>query len=196
MRNLSAAISGYDTRKPAWDVPGNDPFSTQIRWSVDQGLLTCGADLAFRKSETINRGQMAAVAYRRSGSPAYTPPKTSPFSDVPADHTFYKVITWANSKGVMTGYADGRFGPADLLTRGQTAVVLYDVMGKPTYTPPKTSPFPDVATTAYYYKAIMWMVDRGIASGYAIGSFGPNDDVERGQMAVFLYNSRAMTAAP
>lgn len=195
MRNLSAVVAGYDTRKPAWDVPGTDPFSTQIRWSVDQGLLTCGADLAFRKTDPVNRGAMAAIAYRRSGSPAYTPPGTSPFSDVPKTHIFYKVITWANSKGIMTGYQNGTFGPSDLVTRGQTAVVAYNLMGKPAYTAPQTSPFPDVATTAYYYKAIMWMVDNHVANGYDSGNFGPNDDVQRGQMSVFLHNMRSMTTA-
>ena len=39
------------------------------------------------------------------------------FSDVPATHTFYQGITYCASKGIVGGYADGTFRPANTVTR-------------------------------------------------------------------------------
>ncbi len=45
--------------------------------------------------------------------------------------------------------------------------------------------FTDVAGTTHA-DAIAWVAEQGIASGRADGTFGPGDDVTRGQMATFL----------
>jgi hypothetical protein len=46
--------------------------------------------------------------------------------------------------------------------------------------------FPDVATGAYYHSSVSWLVDRGVTSGCGGGKYCPNNNVTRGQMAVFL----------
>jgi len=46
------------------------------------------------------------------------------FPDVPAGSFFDEAIGEMYAAGVMTGYADGRFGPNDPVTRGQVAVMF------------------------------------------------------------------------
>lgn len=41
--------------------------------------------------------------------------------------------------------------------------------------------FSDVATGAYYHKAVDWGVDRGLIAGCGSGKFCPNDPLTRGQ---------------
>lgn len=41
------------------------------------------------------------------------------FKDVKADHYAYEAIQWAQSKGIVSGYGDGRFGPNDAVTEAQ-----------------------------------------------------------------------------
>lgn len=41
------------------------------------------------------------------------------FKDVKADHYAYEAIQWAKSKGIVSGYGDGRFGPNDAVTEAQ-----------------------------------------------------------------------------
>jgi hypothetical protein len=47
------------------------------------------------------------------------------FTDVPADSGVAEAAAWAASLGIAKGYGDGRFGPADLVTREQAATMLY-----------------------------------------------------------------------
>lgn len=52
-----------------------------------------------------------------------------------------------------------------------------------------TSPFSDVATSAYYYDAVLWAVDNGITNGTTATTFSPNADVSRAQMVTFLWRA-------
>ncbi|WP_203655110.1 S-layer homology domain-containing protein [Demequina activiva] len=47
--------------------------------------------------------------------------------------------------------------------------------------------FPDVPPSHTFYEHITWLASQGITSGYGNGTFGPSDEVTRGQMAAFLY---------
>ncbi|WP_144795415.1 S-layer homology domain-containing protein, partial [Kocuria palustris] len=92
------------------------------------------SDGTFRPNENIHRDAMAAVAYRMAGSPAYTPPRVSPYRDVAPGSQFYKEITWARSQGLLTGWADGTFRPTADIDRNATAALLYRMSGSPAYT--------------------------------------------------------------
>lgn len=46
------------------------------------------------------------------------------FSDVPTSHTFYSGITYCASKGIVGGYADGTFRPANTVTKNHFCAML------------------------------------------------------------------------
>ena len=46
------------------------------------------------------------------------------FSDVPTTHTFYKGITYCAGKGIVGGYADGTFRPANTVTKNHFCAML------------------------------------------------------------------------
>jgi hypothetical protein len=154
---------------------------------LEKKIATGYADGTFRPAEPVSREATAAFLYRYSGSPAYTPPKTSPFKDVPTTSQFYKQVTWLASKGITNGYADGTFRPKDPVARDAMAVFLYRLKGKPAFTPPAKSPFTDVATSYKFYKEITWLRSTGITTGNADGTFAPLVSTSRADMSVFLY---------
>lgn len=47
-------------------------------------------------------------------------------------------------------------------------------------------PFPDVNYNDYYGNALVNMQERNVISGYADGTFGPNDPVTRAQLVAIL----------
>ena len=112
------------------------------------------------------------------------------FKDVASSHWGYAVVHRANDLGLVTGYTGaktGNFGPEDNITRGQAAVILWRMAGKPAAGAGAKS-FSDVAKGAYYYDAVRWASSAGVVSGYATGEFGPDDNVTREQLAVMLAN--------
>ena len=109
------------------------------------------------------------------------------FPDVPAGAWYAGVVSRAVGLGLLSGYANGKFGPNDKITRGQVAVVLWNMAGGP-QAGSVARTFPDVKTTDYYYNAVRWASSKGVVSGYANGRFGPKDNVTREQLAAMLAN--------
>ena len=119
--------------------------------------------------------------------------KRMPFADVPADHWARDVIWRAVNSGLMSGYAQANsfeprlFGTNDNVTRGQIAVILWNWAGRPA-AGAGAKAFADVDRSAYYYAAVRWASSVGVVSGYGSGTFGPNDNITREQLAVMLAN--------
>ncbi len=189
-----AALTRFD------DVRFTHPFARDIVWLADTGVTTGYADGTFRPSAPVNRDAMAAFLYRASGSPAFTPPATPTFTDVPAGHPFFKEIEWLASRGITTGtvQADGTRGysPAAPVSREAMAAFLYRLAGSPAFTPPATPRFVDVSTGNPFFTAVEWLAERGVTTGttQADGTvrFEPSSAVSREAMAAFLHRFGAL----
>ena len=137
---------------------------------------------------------LAACLVVATGSP---PASAARFADVPDAHAFVDEIGWLADSGVTTGYADGTFRPGAAVLREQMAVFLWRQAGEPAVSDlPATSPFADVPTSHAFYRAIVWLSDSGISTGYEDGTFRPGQPVLREQMAAFLHRFRGLLAAP
>ena len=53
----------------------------------------------------------------------------------------------------------------------------------------ETSPFGDVSTDAYYYKAVQWAQEKGITDGISSNLFGPKQPCTRSQIVTFLWRA-------
>lgn len=106
------------------------------------------------------------------------------YSDVTAGDWFAPAAQEMAEKGIMTGMADGRFAPYEVVDRATVVTVLWRLAGSPAAT--VTNPFSDTVGT-WYETAAAWAKGKGIATGYANGSFGGGDAVTREQLAAFLY---------
>ena len=115
------------------------------------------------------------------------PEPTKTFPDVPEDAWFHDVVYRSTELGLFNGYDGGNFGPDDKTTRGQAAVVLWNMAGHPT-AGEGAKTFPDVRADMYYADAIAWASSVGVASGYKDDRFGPDDPVAREQLAAMLSN--------
>ncbi len=114
-----------------------------------------------------------------------TPSVELPYTDVASDAWYYKAAGYMYEKGLMSGVTETAFGPNQTLTRGMIAQILYNLAGQPEAA---SAGFNDVASDAWYAAAVNWISSSGVASGYGNGTFGPNDNITREQLAVILYN--------
>ncbi|TGO05752.1 OmpL47-type beta-barrel domain-containing protein [Serinibacter arcticus] len=181
------------------DVPAGTQFEEEIRWLATAGIST-GWELPdgsreFRPVTPIARDAMAAFLYRMAGSPDFTAPTTSPFSDVDVSNQFYKEIAWLAEKKISTGWvqADGtaQFRPLEPIARDAMAAFLHRAAGSPAVALPATSPFDDITPSTQFYAEISWMYSEEITTGWQ-GNDGtriyrPLSPVNRDAMAAFLY---------
>ena len=132
-------------------------------------------------------------------NPTPSKPETpeNPFVDVKEDDYYYDAVIWAVGKGIAKGVTDTTFQPNASCTRAEMVTFLYRAAGSPEPTN-KVNPFTDVAEDSYYYKAVLWAVEKGIAKGTSETTFSPNDTCTRGQTMAFLYryaNSPAVSGS-
>ncbi len=112
----------------------------------------------------------------------------NPFTDVAETDFFYNSVLWAVANGITSGVTETTFGSYDTATRGQTVTLIWKAMGAPEPTL-EENPFVDIAETDYFYKAVLWAVENGVASGTDVNTFSPNATVTRGQIVTFLWNN-------
>jgi N-acetylneuraminic acid mutarotase len=120
--------------------------------------------------------------------PTHTPvpPSATPcamaFTDVAAGAYYYEPVRYLACRGVISGYDDHTFRPANVTTRGQMVKIIVRAFG---YAPsvPDQPTFTDVPLTHPFYSYIETAAANGIVSGYADHTFRPEADVTRGQLA-------------
>ncbi|WP_242701633.1 peroxidase family protein [Arthrobacter cavernae] len=169
------------------DVPQDHQFSTEINWLARRGITTGFPDGTFQPLSSVSRAAMAAFLYRYSGSPEVVLPATSPFTDVPTDHQFFKEIMWLKDSGITTGFTPTTFAPDLAVNRKDTAAFIYRLAKEPDFTAPASSPFSDMTPASQFYKEVSWLASTGITTGFPDGTFHPFEDVHRDAMAAFLF---------
>ena len=120
---------------------------------------------------------------------ASAPTGKHPFTDVPAGAYYEDAVVWAVGKNITTGMSATTFDPNGSCTRAQIVTFLWRAAGSPE---PKTMKgFDDVASKAYYAKAVAWAVENGITTGTSASKFSPNDPCTRTQAVTFLFRYAA-----
>lgn len=187
-------LSGQVTPPPAGtsfaDVPLGLQFQPEIEWmfakGVSRGWEQPDGTRLYKPFEPVLRDAMAAFMYQLAGSPAYTPPNVSPFTDVTTSTQFYKEIAWLAESGISTGWPDGTFRPWASVNRDAMAAFMYRFAGKPAYAAPDVSPFADVTPATQFYPEMAWLAEQGISTGWPDKTFRPVTPVYRDAMAAFM----------
>ena len=82
---------------------------------------------------------------------------------------------------------NGMYSPDDALTRGMFCYALWNFCGSPE--PSILNPWVDLKESDDYYKAVLWVVEKGITSGISSTEFGVDMPVNRAQAATCLWRS-------
>jgi uncharacterized delta-60 repeat protein len=152
---------------------------------------------------------IASPTLTRTNTPTPGSPTACPmqFSDVPPGSAFYDFVRCLACRGIISGYANGTFGPNSSVTRGQLSKIVANSAG---YIEPRTNQsFEDVAVGSPFHQFIERLYSRGVISGYACGGTGepcippgnrpyfrPNTNVTRGQTSKIMASARGLPAPP
>lgn len=106
-----------------------------------------------------------------------------PFRDVGKKKWYYDEIKFVYEKGLMNGITKTTFEPESNLTRGMFITVLGRLANAEQTT---TNRFSDVKKKDWYSGYVGWAVDAGIVIGYSDGTFLPEKELTREEMAACI----------
>ena len=131
---IITAIDGLtDYEAPATptfdDVPVDAWYFDYVECAVQLGIVSGYTDAAgnltgmFGPGDTVNRAVIAKWLVNAFAIPTTLFPE-SPFSDVTPSDWYHDWVLTAYNQSVIDGYADGTFGPSDLIYRAQMAKLI------------------------------------------------------------------------
>lgn len=110
-------------------------------------------------------------------------PVNQEFTDI-SEHWAKEYINRTAEKGLFKGTSETLFSPDVEMTRGMFVTVLGRLSNeKSTY----IEKFSDVNSEAYYANFVTWAEKNGIVKGYQDGSFRPDNNINREEMAAMIY---------
>lgn len=167
--NQTAAVFYYDEAKKIWImVPAGRVQENRIAVTVDH----------FTKFAVLAIDQTTGLTV--ISNPAE-------FADI-SGHWAEASIKQAAGTGIVTGYPDGTFKPGKTVTRAEFAVMLVNTLGLKKTGAELT--FIDSASIgAWAQNAVAQVVQLGMMKGYENGTFRPNEEITRAEIAVTITNA-------
>ncbi len=129
---LAAGLTQDTTGAPHFnDVKSSDWFYSFVETlynngvvgGINGGALDSNGLATYNPAGTLNRAEGSKIlvdAFELETAYAGTPPN---FPDVASSAWYYDYVETAYAHGILNGYDNGNFGPADAITREQVAVI-------------------------------------------------------------------------
>ena len=169
-------------------------YYSEIEWMMANGVMTGDNTDTFRPDDCVNRAEFTKVLYSMTGG---VQTLDQVFSDVEVEDWFAPYVATAAEEGIVSGYEDGTFRPAQCVTRAEgvkMAMVAYESM------------LPDLDAYSYsYYDDITeedWFFDY-FSDGFSLGvvptshvvwiegeadvTYEPHEEMSREEVASLFY---------
>ena len=177
-------LKGYSDLDPsAWYHDG-------VHYVLLKGIMKGYDQTTFRPDQETTRAMIVTMLWRMEGSPQVDDDVT--FKDVPDGQWYTDAVRWAAKNGIVTGYSEDTFGPADDVSREQFVTILYryaqfkgvDVSeGETAY----LNDYTDARVISdWAVKAFRWAVKAGVIQGMTETTLSPKSDAVRAQVATML----------
>ena len=100
---------------------------------------------------------------------------------------WFEPTNYLTAANVVKGYdKQTKFKPANDCTRAQMVTFLWRLAGEPAPKSTKTN-FKDIKSKDYFYKPVLWAVEKGITTGVSKTKFNPQGVCTRAQTVTFLW---------
>ena len=159
-----------------------------VKSVTDKGYMVGTTGETFNPNGKLERCMLVQILYNKEKKPESKYQKI--FSDVEDGQWYTSAILWAQEKGLVSGYPDGRFGVHDYITREQLAQILYkyaqmnkkDVSEKGDLTKFTDS----VKMSSWSKDALSWCVSKKIMNGKSATVLDPLGNATRAEAATMI----------
>lgn len=150
------------------------------------GVINPSSEGKYTPDQAIRRWEFMRYINRAFG---FTEKASISFSDVSTDSLYYEVVQIAVKYGYINGVGNNKMDPEGTLTREQAATILGRLHK---YTPSadlsELNSFADKNMLSNYSKSyVAEAVAQGYINGYTDGTFKPQGNITRGEIAKILY---------
>lgn len=135
-------------------------------------------------SAPLTRSALVGLLHEAQGKPVVN--YLMNYSDVDQSAPYAEAIRWASSEQIISGYGDGRVGPADAVNREQMAVIIWRWAGSPMLMDyPGLTGYSDAGDISRFAQpALAWAHQKGLLP--AGGRLGPKDTVSLAEAEAML----------
>lgn len=148
-------------------------------------------DQTFRPNNSITRAEMASLLYRlQASAPTASASGNGSYSDVSTTFWAHQAIASMQSTGLMKGLTNGKFAPAQPITRAEMAAIVSRWQGL-TGT---GSSFANDINGHWAVNDIKRVTTAGLMQGVSPSSFQPNQPLTRAQAVTILNKILEKTA--
>ena len=152
-------------------------------------VCSCGDSYVSNYTNALGHEYADCLCIRcGDADPSYQKPVENPFTDVPEDSFYFSPVLWAVENGITTGASETTFNPGGECMRAHVVTFLWRAAGSPEPVS-NVNPFVDVKESDFYYKAVLWAVEKGITNGSDGTHFNPFGICNRAQVVTFLYRA-------
>ena len=172
------------------------PFTdTQDHWAhkaiaycYSRGIMAGTGETTFAPDMTTSRGMIVTILYNLEGRPTISGDR--PFADVNADAYYADAAKWAEQEGIVSGYGNGFFGPEDMITREQMAMILMNYARYKGYDTQNLNDLDAYADADQIHnwalEAVRWANAEGMICGRSADALAPLESSTRGESAAIL----------
>ena len=154
--------------------------------SVTFSLPEDGTDTIYLLWVCYNNPETGDYKWQYSEFKNASAPTVAGFSDVYGDDYYAEAVAWAKENDITGGTTPTTFSPGATVTRAEAVTFLWRAAGEPDPVSME-SPYIDVLDPDnYFYKAVLWAAEQGIAGGVGGGRFSLWGDVSYEQMLAML----------
>jgi len=177
---------------PFVDVARSSWYFPAVSIARQLGLMQGVSPQRFAPQEPLSRAMMAVLLYRIVGEPPMPPDMEPIFDDVPPGRWYSDAVNFAGILGIFNGVGDGRFAPAEAMSREQLATVITRFAGMLglNVTPSDEtdlSHFPDYAEISdWALESMRWVYEMGLIVGASDGLLHPGAITSRAESATIL----------
>jgi hypothetical protein len=159
--------------------------AAEIGNAVKLGIASGISPTQFAPDRNITRAEFAALLTRAIGL-KNTPSIQSRFSDVTTDAWYYNFVNSAAEAGLINGYSPTKFGPNDLITREQMAVMISNALAyknkQLNVSDSVLSKFKDRGQiSSWAIPGVSTAVDQGIITGRSANTIAPRHNATRAE---------------
>lgn len=152
----------------------------------NDGIVNGYSEKTFSPNSQITRAEFVKILVSSLGYNVYAV-QSAAFTDLSTDDWHYAVVSFAHSKGLVSGYSDGSFHPDSSITRAEAVELLVNASGIASAdTSNLNHQFYDVTANDWFATSLAVALENHIVQGYGDGSFRPSNSITRAEACEML----------